>query len=199
MGYNPKIRPHGSTKIGTGIYLQWNYGTHNKDLFINAKMQVFGSAATQDIAEQMKKGIESYWTKSFPSGHSIKTGVDMCYRKDNVQEASRIQIIVTNESGPSIASHERTRDTDSICVRFHINDEYDTNKIPGRMAHEFGHLISLGDEYEDLNKGKNEPRHIKVKLGWENNIMANIDGIVESRNIEEIFIQNCREYDDDDF
>ncbi len=208
MAYRPKIKPCGTAKIGTGIYLSWNYGVYSKNIFVNAKMQVSGPAASQYIANQMKIGIETCWTKLFRDGFSIRSEVDMLYREDHrrfqpetilyVQEANRIQIIITYDPGPSYVQVLKREDINGICVRFHINNEYDTHKIPGRIAHEFGHLLSLDDQYVEFGKG-NEPRFTKAKPGWENNIMGNIDGILESRNVEEIFKSHCTVNDDDDF
>ena len=57
--------------------------------------------------------------------------------------------------------------------------------------HEVGHLLGLGDKYQDIN-GKS----VMFK-GWENNIMANGQkGIVEQRNINDILKDALKAYDE---
>ena len=56
----------------------------------------------------------------------------------------------------------------------------DSTTVDG-FVHEFGHLMHLPDEYDNITN--------KPFTGWEQNIMATVPGVVDQRNIDSI-IQN---------
>ena len=162
---------------------------------INIKVNIIlyterlGTAKLQKAAKDYKKEIMDKWGKD-ENGNP--------WTVQHKGESYTVNFDV-NVSVDQKARNEKNRDYNGVnnyievvsaSFRSRVNGDYRTGiwAIPttshNSASHEFGHLIGLKDRYSD---DSDDPRGYRPHAGWENNIMAERNGIVEQRNINNIF------------
>lgn len=175
-GQNRRVNS-GSANLEPGIFVSWT----GDNIVLQANLQVYGPAATPTVAEEMKKTIEKYWNvTSSGNGHTyrISCTVNITHRAENAgADGNAVQIMVVRQ-GPTAAS--------AVSRQFFVgrrmmafNLDRGTDWTP---AHEFGHLLGLGEHYHRTATGSD------VDPGWEGNIMADraSGNTVDYRNAEEL-------------
>jgi hypothetical protein len=173
----------GSRTVGPGITIRWT----GRSLRISASMELTGPEATTELASQIESTIETIWNATFSDGYEVSCSVDLTVRDENTEaDSGKTQIFAVNESGPSHVTRHWV-----IGSRYlqHNVANADVNWTP---AHEFGHLLGLDDRYSEgviskISGRFGGERTTEVEPGWDGNIMAVSGGVLEQRNIEDLF------------
>jgi hypothetical protein len=129
---------------------------------------------TTDTQKQMyKESVEKAWSGQFGSMNVTL----------NVEERSRSQrnrIKFSEKSGTSYVLFGR------YMTLFKEKSDNDTAWVE---THETGHLMKLNDEYKE-GKYSDGTRKTTPNAGWKNNVMAEFNGAVEEKNINDILSKN---------
>jgi hypothetical protein len=170
----------GSIKIGPGIIMRWK----GKKVTINANMEIYGPDGSKKNASAIEKDIRKRWNNKFPDGYEIKTNVSVTARAAGASAAANKTLIWV---GPMTAPSNVKRGW-VVGARYMSLDKKDLVWVP---AHEFGHLLGLGDRYSEsfVSKVKGQfgyQRTVKQDPGWEGNIMAVHGGVLESKNVKNL-------------
>jgi hypothetical protein len=178
-GNNPVkyVDPNGKTAT-------YSVDDENKTITINVNIIIYGKDATNEIAQEYKKGIEDAWGGTWltdVNGEHYFVSINV-----NVSVGTtpnRYKFILNFALG----TENNVKADDSITRSSVTAGFWGSWRTQGRngstlasdnpAAHEFGHLLGFKDRYTD--SGGAMP-------GWEGNIMAEpaMHGIVEQRNID---------------
>uniref|UniRef100_UPI002620A60D DUF6443 domain-containing protein n=1 Tax=uncultured Aquimarina sp. TaxID=575652 RepID=UPI002620A60D len=165
----------------------------NGNITISSNIYIKGSGANEKEAKKIERSIESYWNSS-GLGYTDENGKESKVRFDvNVQvydeETTELKegdnlIEIKDEKGRSNVSNIRGNRGTWYSKEAVIGSNYFT------YAHEFGHLAGLFDRYSDswFSKGSTPNK------GWENNIMGDVLGDVDQRNIDGIVGETVKKY-----
>jgi hypothetical protein len=181
--------PYGTVRIGRGITMDWS----GNRISLTVNLEVSGDAATRDLANQIKQTIESVWNARFDGGYRIGCAVDVLLRTGGGASSSRSQIIISNDTSATNVSPFPTLYYASM--NYHINDSTVNTWTP---AHEFGHMLGLDDHYDEGTWSRirdlcGYSRTTTVHPGWQGNIMATHLGVLERRNLLELFAIHASE------
>jgi RHS repeat-associated protein len=148
------------------------------DVFIDIPLLFTGPGATSDIIDKITRGIQDAWTKQ-AGKYNVHTNV---VRKNDLLSIGLLGGFVANTINVNVRSGNGRSYTD---LGGPSGDWNAGNPNLGWVAaHEVGHLMGLDDRYTEVGQGKTLTS--KPHKGWENNIMAEIDGLVEERNVKAI-------------
>lgn len=187
--YRYELIESGSKRISRGITLSWSQNR----IRVAARMEVSGEAATDDFVRRIRLGIEYKWGVSFDEGYSIDTSVDIIRTEDGGTDPDRSQIYITNDSSASFVEYR----LGLYYATMHLH--MGTARIAVTPAHEFGHMLGLGDRYEesifsnlgnrmtsDLPPMLRIERNTTTPPEWQGNIMAESTGRVSKRNLQDL-------------
>lgn len=181
-----RLKPMGF-KRKRGIEVSWNRSAFH----IRASFELFGDAATPQIANLIKTSIERIWNINL-CGFILTCQVDIHIRESNLSDRSLLEghnLIYCNKKfppcfdrHPGAAAHVHPQ-TMGMCL---VTEEGNSSSILGPsganiIAHEFGHILGLIDRYEVIEKTV-QWRSNKVKKwrevtnhpGWEDALMGGI-------------------------
>jgi Domain of unknown function (DUF4157) len=176
-----------------GISISWTYGLNSTGVVvpsvtIAARLQLFGPNASEEIAEAMKREVESFWTTSFPDGSQVHTAVNVSRRDDAAPpDPDAIQVRVISAPIRSFV-----KDTAGG-----VEMTYTVSSGPGTVSHEFAHLLGLDDRYSETWRsvvsditfgavaGATAP-----DPGYEANVLGIAGGVLESTNIRDLLIRH---------
>jgi hypothetical protein len=169
---------------------------------LTANFDVNGGAATAALATQVKNTIVRVWNATFDAGYRVTTQVDVRVVSSLASDRSYIHIERNNS-----ASH-----VDDFPSLYYADM---TLNLPGANlewtpAHEFGHMLGLSDHYnESLRSSMHDfcngysatqgfcggLRSSDVEPGWEGNLMAVTGGVLQRKNLEELFTLHAMRLD----
>ena len=170
---------------------------------ISANVYLYGSGATKEVASQIQSDVNNKWggnySVSSANGNSFNVSVNINVALYGNKEKNN-PFIIPESWNPLNRDNFIKIDENAKRSYVYGGDEgvWRGNGRNGKTLaeddpapHEVGHLLGLGDKYQDIN-GKS----VMFK-GWENNIMANGQkGIVEQRNINDILKDALKAYDE---
>jgi hypothetical protein len=171
----------GTASPGPGLSISWS----GSAVSIRARMEISGAEATAALAAQIKATIERYWNASFPDGYRVSCTADVRYRASGASaDPGATQIEIVRAARDSFV--QRYWLVGQRYMTFNLN-----NGINWTPAHEFGHLLGLDDRYAEgivsrvsgIFGGR---REATVEAGWSGNIMAEVNGSVESKNVMDL-------------
>lgn len=171
----------GSASPGPGITIRWM----GNAVSISAKLQISGPEASASVAADMKSTIERIWNASFSDGYSVSCHADIAYRAPGTSEdSSATQIEVFRGGRDSFV--QRYWFVGSRYMRFNLD-----NGLAWTPAHEFGHLLGLDDRYSEsffsrLSGVFGGKRETTPDPGWQGNLMAEVGGSLESKNVRDL-------------
>jgi hypothetical protein len=167
----------GTANPEPGLSITWT----GDNIVIHANLQISGPAALPAVADEMKKTIEKYWNvTSSGNGHSyrISCTVNIAQRAENAAvDGNSIQVLVVRQGAAAASAVHVPFLFGARTMTFNL--DRGTDWTP---AHEFGHLLGLGEHYRLTATGSD------VDRGWEGNIMADraSGSAVDYRNAEEL-------------
>ncbi len=155
---------------------------------IRGAMELYGPEANAARAASIQNSINATWTRTFPDGYSVNCSVTVAYRSPGSGAGTATQIEADNISGPSHVSsgvHGR-----SMTLNAREGDAFTWTP-----AHEFGHIIGLKDRYSEgiisAVKGYfGGTRTATVEPGYQGNLMAEVSGALESKNVKDTAEEN---------
>ncbi len=174
---------------------------------ISVNIHIYGSGATNKVAETMQRDIMNYWGKnpdtgqnwtySYPSTKKDYTVLfDVKVDLYNPQNPKEKPGLFSGKNNPSNrdnyieVSHKSTRSyvesgDEGLWRSTGRNGKSLSEDDPS--VHEFGHLLGFRDRYTDENG---------IMKGWEGNIMAEpvMKGKVEQRNIDALLQPIMKKY-----
>jgi hypothetical protein len=155
---------------------------------VTGTLEMYGPGATPAAAKLAQDWINMMWTKSFADGYQIQCDVRVVYRADGAPSAG---------NAFPIEVKEMTEDSFVNPVLGYMKlDARDDDAFTLTVAHEFGHVIGLGDRYSESFKskvkssfgGQRDPT--PPNPGYETNLMATTRGSVERRNLDDLASEN---------
>jgi hypothetical protein len=187
--YRYRQIPFGSVRISRGITMTWS----GNSIVLSANLEVSGAAATATIASQIRQTIENIWNATFDDSYRVSCSVNMRFRTGGTEDSNRSQIFVTNDQS---ATNVNSLSTLYNCyMNYHLNT---TSVISWTPAHEFGHMMGLKDHYDEGTWSRirdicGYSRTTAIQPGWNGNIMAVHLGVLEKRNLQELFALHAYE------
>jgi hypothetical protein len=153
---------------------------------ISGKMELFGPEATAARAGSVRYSINKTWTATFPEGYSIACNISVIYRAPETEEGDFAQIEAIKISGPS---HVNAWDRS---MTLNANE---SEAFTWTAAHEFGHVIGLGDRYSEGIMSKlrgtfGGTRSTTVDPRYQANLMAIHGGTLEAQNLKDLAAEN---------
>lgn len=170
----------GTYTPGPGITISWN----GNAVSISANLELYGSAANATVAGQIKNSIENYWRGNFSNGYGVSASVNVSVRAAGASaDSGRTQINCLPSSGVSNVMPSYWI-AGSDMMTYYVGSA-NPSWTP---AHEFGHLLGLGDRYAEnwVAQIFGSQRASAPDAGWSGNIMAEVGGVVQERNIQEL-------------
>ena len=154
---------------------------------ITGKMEMYGEEASAANAKTVQDSINATWTRNFPDGFIVQTNITVTYRGSN-SAGNATQIEACKMSGPSNVRP-------AWGGRKMTLNATEADVYTWTAAHEFGHIIGLDDRYEEgiVSKVKGKlgyERTVTVKPGYDGNMMAVDQGVLESKNVSDIGAEN---------
>ncbi len=159
---------------------------------LTVNLEVSGAAATTAITTQIAATIRRVWNASFEENYTVSSTVTANYRtEDSSMDSHHSQIFVTVDDSASNVSPFPSLYYATMNYHTHSN----INQTP---AHEFGHMLGLDDRYDEgimsrINDLRGKPRSTSVQPGWDGNLMATSSGVLQKKNLEELFALHCME------
>ncbi len=166
----------GTANPESGISVTWT----GDNIVLLANLEIYGPAASPAVAAEIKKTIEKFWNvTSTGNGHTyrISCTANVAYRAENASaNGNAVQVQVVRQ-GANAASAVHVPLFGARYLIFNL--DRGTDWTP---AHEFGHLLGLGEHYHRTTTGSDPDR------GWEGNIMGDraSGSTVDYRNAEEL-------------
>jgi hypothetical protein len=166
-----------------GLWVDINGGT----VSITGAMEMYGEEGSAANAKSVQDSINKTWTRNFPDGFIVQTNITVTYRGSS-SAGNATQIEACKMSGPSNVRP-------AWGGRKMTLNANEADAFTWTAAHEFGHVIGLDDRYEEgfVSKVKGTfggQRDTKVTPGYDGNIMAVDQGVLESKNVSDIAAEN---------
>ena len=164
----------------------YSVDNENKTININVDIIIYGKDATNQIAQEYKKGIEDAWGGNHTANingerYSVNFNVNVTVGKSpGLLKRLWNSFFGTKNFIKADASNTRSYVQSGFMGEWRIQGRGGkTLAADNPAAHEFGHLIGFKDRYTDT--GGTMP-------GWAGNIMGEpaMFGVVEQRNIDAI-------------
>ncbi len=157
-------------------------------IVITGSMELYGDEASAANAKTIQDSINNTWTRNFPDGFTVSTNITVTYRGSGSSAGSVTQIEACKMSGPSNVRP-------ALNGRKMTLNATEADVFTWTAAHEFGHVIGLDDRYEEgiVSKLKGTfgfQRSTSVTPGYNGNIMAVDQGVLESKNLADIASEN---------
>jgi hypothetical protein len=160
---------------------------------ISGTLLVEGAEATPANLSAGQATINSYWTKSFPDGFAVTCNVALVPKGSG--------------SGATIVMAKADKDShvNMATETMHLNMN-ESNALTWTIAHEFGHMLGMKDRYSETVWSRikflvgAQRDGTKADPGYEGNVMADVSGQTESKNVKDLTEENKPGYfrDDDD-
>lgn len=173
-----------------------------KRLRISGSMEAYGNGASAATAAMAEASIRKEWSRTLPDGFGTVCEVTIGCRAPGVSPSPVAQIEMNLDSG--VAHVNRWTKT----MVLYLKDESGRPSLEDcgwTAAHEFGHVLGLGDRYSEgfISKimaiiGKDSQRSSTIQKGYEKNLMARMNGQLETKNIEDLDIENSPSLCEDD-
>ncbi|MBV9945433.1 MAG: hypothetical protein JOZ69_01130, partial [Myxococcales bacterium] len=157
---------------------------------ISGVMELSGDEATPERAATIQDTINRAWNRTFPDGTSVTCQVRVAYRPPgSTPSPDATQIIAEKMHLASEIDRGLTRTTATMRLNAKESDAF--TWVP---AHEFGHVLGLGDRYSEsftswLGGRFGLPRTTTPLPGWAGNLMASTGGTADARNVPDIAVQ----------
>ncbi|MBK9081879.1 MAG: hypothetical protein IPL88_07275 [Rhizobiales bacterium] len=157
---------------------------------ISGAMELFGEAATPDMATTLQNTINTAWTQSFPDGHTVTCSVRIQFRVPGAQATGLTTINARrlNDGVPSETDNYGRRD-----ILLNVTRRDATTWV---IAHEFGHSLGLDDRYSETVLSKlfggrqigsyTTPRDTSVEAGYEGRMMGATGGTVDGQTATDL-------------
>ena len=167
-----------------GLWIDINGGAVN----ISGNMELYGDEASAARAKSVQDSINTTWTRTFPDGFIVKTNITVTYRGSGTGAGNATQIEACKMSGPSNVRP-------AWGGRKMTLNANEADAFTWTAAHEFGHVIGLGDRYSEgiISKIKGRfgyERTVTVNPGYDGNIMAVDQGGLEGKNVSDVAAEN---------
>ena len=168
---------------------------------VSTTIYIYGKDATASAASSIQQSIINNWAKQ-------SNGKDWTYTDPKTKQVYTVQMdvsvklykgkekqdpmIIPNAWNPSI--RDNYIEVDNTVSRNYVlgGDEGQWNTDPWSVAHEWAHLVGLRDQYTDPSGGGSSVPN----TGWEGNMMAEVDGTVDQRNIDGIVGGAVKDFND---
>ena len=178
------VLPVGRFSPSAGLWIDRTGGAVN----ISGSMEMYGDEATADRAKSVQDSINQTWTKDFADGFIVRTSITVTFRGTSSSAGNATQIEAVKQKGPSNVA----RAWGGRKMTLNANE---ADAFTWTAAHEFGHIIGLEDRYEEgigsKIKGKfGGQRTNTVKPGYDGNLMAVDQGVLESKNVRDVGAEN---------
>lgn len=182
--------PSGTANPGPGITVSY----HDKSVTTSAALEVSGPEADATKASTIQGNINRRWTGSFPDGYAISTTARVSARAAGAGAAGDSTDIELTKSGgrPSVTGRHWL--VGSRYVSLNLDRP---NATDYTVAHEFGHLLGLGDRYSEGIVSRiggllfGSQRTTTPDAGYENNIMGVSGGDLESANVRDLISRHA--------
>jgi RHS repeat-associated protein len=168
----------------TGETATYSIDDESKTVTINVDIIIYGDDATDNIAQEYKKGIENAWGGPWSvdingEQYSVNFNVNVSVgKKPDIFKKLWNFFFGTNNYIEASSSIPQSEVVLGFMGTWRTKGRYGmTLADDNPAAHEFGHLLGFRDRYTDLGG---------VDPNWTGNIMAEWGGIVEQRNIDTI-------------
>jgi len=157
-------------------------------VMIFGKMELSGPEATVLRASSVEQSINAMWTRTFKDGFEISCRMKVTYRGPGTAAGACTQITAEKTAGPS---HVRP----ALHGRAMILNANESDAFTWTPAHEFGHILGMKDRYSESIVSKTKSlwggqRTNTVQPGYDTNLMAVVNGTLESKNVADIIAEN---------
>ena len=147
----------------------------DNDIHINIPIKFYGEAATKDNIDKTIEAIQNTWTGKFGSYSVITTVEIVDISSDRISNS----VLLIDDHDTSYVNNKQ------YGVFYLKQDFFGIDYYPATVSHEAGHLMGANDKYYEEINASGERTTFPME-GYENNIMATLDGVVEESIIEEI-------------
>ena len=161
-----------------------------KSVLIEGKMELYGPEGNSARAQAIERSINTTWTTSFPDGYTSTCRISVRFRPEGSSAGTAAQIEAKKMAGPS---HVTTFPGMGREMTLNANE---TDAFTWTATHEFGHVIGLQDRYSEGIMSKiaslsGGTRTNIVDPRYRGNLMAEDQGIIESKNVEDVVEENA--------
>jgi RHS repeat-associated protein len=152
---------YGASQSGDGTITIW------------APITLYGDAATPELARDWQRNIDVYW-----NGHTWKSCKVVVQAPITLDTPENIPWGIGDINSVKVVNSDKAfRD---LTLLYFGMGWWWINGSPGEIAHEFGHLLNLSDQYIDTPLGS------VPKLGFENDIMSGASGFVHEDTLNRV-------------
>ena len=158
----------------TGLTGKYNIDRESNTITVSVEIEIYGEAATDEIAQTYKKGIEDKWSKDSDGNpwkvekdgeeYTIEFDITVTVGEEPNAEQKKTDSYTGTENFISAeADLKRSSVTAGYLGNWRSKGRKEANLTDDNPApHEFGHLLGFKDRYND-DDGADK--------GWESNIM----------------------------
>lgn len=157
----------------------------DKSMHISGKIESYGPESSAANAAAAEATIRKYWNQSFPDGYSVTCDVAVAAGSGSAGDAAKISMEKASQD-----SHV-SRITGVMSLNMNEADA-----LSWTVAHEFGHQLGLKDRYSEaiMSKARGavgmKRTGSKADPGYEGNLMADVSGATESKNVRDLGTEN---------
>jgi hypothetical protein len=157
---------------------------------ITGKMELFGPEATAARAATIESNINSTWTRTFDDGYSVSCNISVRFRDQDSKPGEGTQIEALKCSSPSHVTNWPLFD------RTMTLNGNELDAFTWTPTHEFGHILGLEDRYSEsimssLRGTWGGVRHTVATQGYQHNLMADSNGVLEKQNVGDLASENA--------
>jgi hypothetical protein len=182
-----RTRPSGSAHPGPGITVSYT----GPAVTVDAQLQMVGGEADAAKATTAQQAINSNWNGTFRDGYSIKTQAKVAHPGAPAPGGTDVELVRSGGHASYTRGHWLVG---SDFVTLNLDNP---QALTWAIAHEFGHLLGLGDRYSEgivsMIKGAfGGQRTATQDPGYVGNIMAVYGGRLESKNVRDLISRHAR-------
>lgn len=181
-----------------GFIIDVKYDPNTREIRVTASIELYGSEATDNIAQDWKKAIEGFWNNHEYKGRNVVFDVNIFVGNEKCKQG---------QNCVEVANQTPCAEPEGSCVQNSRKGYWWAQTTDRVVAHEFGHMCNLTDDYETIGHWEGgiwiRGRHIvggkfirdktPTKTGHEFHLMGDSNyGDVAQHEIEDIIPRSIK-------